>query len=249
MNLMQSMIQNKNWNPGTQIPAEQDLCEDCGVSRTVVRQALHELEVKGQIVSRKGKGTFVASPKISESLVQGLTGFYQDMVGRGLKPTTRVLHLRVIPCKENISQFLGIEAGSAVVDISRLRFIDELPIQLVNSFIPYSLCPQLAGVDLTDRSLYQYLEDECGLLITHGKRFLEAILASEQEAKLLQVERGAPLVMLESISYLADGLPIEYYRAVHRGDRSRFEVELVRSSDPKQFLGADCLPQSNPMIR
>ena len=75
--------------PGHQIPGEQELCELYGVSRTVVRQALRELELDGMITRRKGKGTFIAPPKISEGLVQKLTGFYQDMVERGLRPTTR----------------------------------------------------------------------------------------------------------------------------------------------------------------
>ena len=103
-------------------------------------------------------------------------------------------------------------------------------------------------MDLTNRSLYQYLEAECGLFIVRGRRLIEAVAANDLESKLLQVERGSPLVMLDSISYLDDGRPIEYYHAVYRGDRSRFEVELVRSRSPKQERETSNLPTSNALI-
>ena len=74
------------------------------------------------------------------------------------------------------------------------------------------------------------------MFIVRGRRFLEAVAANELEARLLQVERGSPLIRLESISYLEDGRPLEYYHAVHRGDRSRFEVELVRSRNYEHAL-------------
>jgi GntR family transcriptional regulator len=254
MNVMNEMIRDNTWKPGSQIPGELELCKEYGVSRTVVRQALRELEFSEIITRRKGKGTFVAEPKINEGLAQKLTGFYQDMVERGLKPVTKVLHQRVVPSNEKVSGYLQIPLGTQVIDINRLRSVADAPIQLVNTYIPYDLCPKLAEVDLTDRSLYAFLEEECGLFISHGRRYIEAVAANEHEAKLLNVERGAPLVMLDSISYLENGRPVEYYHAVHRGDRSRFEVELVRYRDPGKdlddnFLKAGNLPQSNPFLR
>ena len=218
-------------SPGDQIPGEQDLCELYGVSRTVVRQALRELELEGVINRRKGKGTFISPPKISEGLVQKLTGFYQDMVERGLKPVTKVLHQNVSPSNEKVAHFLNIKPGEKVIDILRLRFINEEPIQLVTTYIPFEICPALASVDLTNRSLYEFLETEAGVFIAKGRRYIEAVLANESEAVLLGIERGAPLVMLDSISFSENGQPIEYYHALHRGDRSRFEVELLRSRE------------------
>ena len=227
--LIKENLRQQVWKSGDRLPGEPELCAAYGISRTVVRQALRELELEGLIVRRKGKGTFVAEPKISEGLAQKLTGFYQDMVERGLKPVTQVLHHEVVPASARIAQYLDIPVGTAVVDIQRLRFINDEPILLVSSYLPHELCPKLATVDLTNRSLYEFLEKECGLFIARGRRYLEAVAAGETEARLLQVERGAPLVRLESISYSENGTPVEYYLALHRGDRSRFEVELVRN--------------------
>jgi GntR family transcriptional regulator len=232
MDILKEKVQLGNWVPGDQIPGEQNLCDLYRVSRTVVRQALRELELEGVINRRKGKGTFISLPKISEGLVQKLTGFYQDMVERGLKPVTKVLHQNVSPSNEKVARFLDIKPGEKVIDILRLRFINDEPIQLVTTYIPFEICPVLASVDLTNRSLYEYLETEGGVFIARGRRYIEAVLANESEATLLGIERGAPLVMLDSISFSENGQPIEYYHALHRGDRSRFEVELHRSREP-----------------
>jgi GntR family transcriptional regulator len=232
IDILKERVQQGIWVPGDQIPGEQDLCKLYGVSRTVVRQALLELELEGTIVRRKGKGTFITKPKISEGLVQKLTGFYQDMVERGLKPVTRVLHQAVIPASEKVAHYLGIEPGARVIEIERLRAINDEPILVVTTYIPFELCPPLATADLTERSLYEYLETQAGILLARGQRYIEAVPASESEAQLLGITRGAPVLMLDSISYTENGQAVEYYHALHRGDRSRFEVELLRLNEP-----------------
>jgi GntR family transcriptional regulator len=232
IDILKEKVQLAEWVPGDQIPGEQDLCEHYQVSRTVVRQALRELEYEGVITRQKGKGTFISLPKISEGLVQKLTGFYQDMMERGLKPGSKVLHQNVSPASEKVARFLEIKPGDRVIDIQRLRFINGEPIQLVTTYIPFEICPGLASIDLTNRSLYEYLEKEYGIFIAKGQRTIEAVLANEHEAALLGIDRGAPLLMLDSVSFSDTGQPIEYYHALHRGDRSRFEVELVRVREP-----------------
>jgi len=225
---LKEKIQSGEWQAGDQIPSEPDLCESYGVSRTVVRQSLREIELEGLITRRKGKGTFVSEPKLSESLAQKLTGFYQDMVERGHSIETQVLHHEVVPAEKKVADYLGVDPGTTVVDIKRLRFIKDEPIVLVTSYLPLHLCPDLAEADITNKSLYEFLENECGVIIAYGRRSIEAVAADQKEANLLQIEVGAPLILLDSVSYLEDDTPIEYYHAVHRGDRSKFEVELVR---------------------
>jgi GntR family transcriptional regulator len=232
---LKEKIDRGELKPGDQIPSEPELCEIYGISRTVVRQALKEMEYEGLIYRRKGKGTFVAEPKISESLVQKLTGFYQDMVDRGHKPITQVLSHEVEPANAKVARHLGLEPGTRVFAIERLRFVEQVPIVLVTTYLPYELCPRLVDYDLSDKSLYEVLEKEFGIVLSHGHRTIEAVAANEREAELLQVDECDPLIMLNSVTYLEDGTPIEYYHAVHRGDRSRFEVELVRMRENSEL--------------
>ena len=236
-------IEQGLWKPGDQIPGEADLCELFEVSRTVVRQALNELVHEGLIARMKGKGTFVAEPKIREGLMAKLTGFYQDMVDRGLTPVTQVLTQEVIPANATVAGHLNLELNTPVIVIERLRFIQDEPILFVKTHLPYHLCPKLAQTNLTNQSLYAFLENECGLVITRGHRSIEAIPADEYQAKLLRVPIRAPLISLNSISFLENGTPLEYYHALHRGDRSRFEVELVRVRE--QGGGKRLIPSEN----
>jgi len=243
-------IESGRWQPGQKIPSEAELCEAFGVSRTVVRQALNELVNEGLLYRRKGKGTFVAKPKIAESLVQSLTGFYEDMVARGLTPVTQVLEQKLIPASKKVAGMLNLKEGDLVIKIDRLRSVNNEPILIVTTFIPYQICPALLEEDLTNQSLYAVLEDKYNLEIARGRRTLEAISASEEDAKLLGIEEGDPLVLLKSVSYLKDGRPIEYFEAKHRGDRSRFEVELIRirEGDKARRDSPTDLPRSNILV-
>lgn len=247
---LKEQIENGAWKPGQKIPSEAELCETFDVSRTVVRQALNELVHEGVLYRRRGKGTFVAEPKIRESLVQHLTGFYEDMVALGLNPSTKVLAQKVVSAPPKIADALGLEEGEPVVMIDRLRFVDGEPIVLVITYVPEKLCPELINEDLSTQSLYAILEQKYGLELVYGHRTLEAVAASEEEAKLLEIEEGDPIVLLRSISYLKDGRPVEYFKAKHRGDRSRFEVELVRPGkaeelSPEDIFSFKDLPRSN----
>lgn len=228
--------------PGQQVPSEAELCQAFRVSRTVVRQALDDLVNEGLLYRRKGKGTFVAKPKIRESLVQKLTGFYQDMVDRGFTPVTRVLEQTVVPASKLLAERLSIPTGEQVIKIDRLRFINNEPLVFVTTYIPYAMCPGLLHEDLTNQSLYAVLEEKYGLEIVRGRRTLEAVAASEQDAALLEISPGAPIVLLKSVSYLRDGRPVEYYEAKHRGDRSQFEVELIRVRPGEKLEKEDLLP-------
>jgi len=247
---LRERIEKGTWKPGQQIPSEAELCAASDVSRTVVRQALNELVQEGVLYRRKGKGTFVAEPKIRESLVQHLTGFYEDTVAAGLQPSTKVLEQKVIPAPPKIAEALGLKEGDPVIMIDRLRFVDGEPIVLVVSYLPYRVCPEFVNEDVSTQSLYAILERKYGLELVFGRRTLEAVAATKEEAELLEIDEGDPIVLLRSISYLKDGGPIEYFKARHRGDRSRFEVELFRPGMVETLSHEDVsalrnLPRSN----
>lgn len=224
---LESLI-NRSLHVGDQLPGEQKLCELFGVSRTVIRHALEQLDRDGLIVRIMGKGTFVAEPKINEGLAGRLTGFYEDMVEQGYTPVSKVLRQERIDADARLARKLNLQVGDPVILIRRLRYVNDVPLQLVTTYLPEALCPEALHTDFTQRSLYIFLRSECDLHIAQGKRMLEAVLATEEEAELLQINPGAPLILLDSVSYLEDGRPLEYYRAVHRSDRARFEVNLLR---------------------
>lgn len=226
---IENRIRDKQWRPGQLLPSEQELCERVGVSRTVVRQAVAELERKGLVSKQSGKRSTVAFPKYEGGLMQNLGGFYEDAVAKGRKPSTRVLELKVVPAPASAAEALRIAEGEAVILLNRLRFLDNEPEVLVVTYLLERGCPGLLKEDFSDQSLYEVLDRKYGLRITQGFRTIEAITLDRADAKLLGTKAGSAALLLKSIGLLADGRPLEYYVAKHRGDRAKFEVRLDRS--------------------
>ncbi len=235
--VLSDRIKYGTWKTGDRLPSESELCQTFAVSRPVIRQALRELMTEGLIVRHKGRGTFVAAPKIREGLFQRLSGFFQDMIAQGYTPLTRVFKQEVVPANLKVATQLRIDQSTPVIEIERLRYVQDEPIVWVVTFIPYALCPALLNADLSQQSLYALLENQYGLAVARGHRTLEAVAAQQYQANLLQVPVGSPLVSMHSVSYLDNGTPLEYYHALHRGDRSQFVVELIRIREQGEVSG------------
>ncbi len=242
-------LSRRQAEPGQQIPSEAEFCRAFGVSRTVVRQCLDDLVNEGLLYRRKGKGTFVAKPKIHRSLFQKLTSFYQDMVDHGFEPETHVVEQKLVRASKAIAEQLNLEAGSKVIRLVRLRSIEQEPLALSDTYLPYALCPGLLEEDFSHQSLYTLLEEKYGLEIARGRRAVEAIGANAEDARLLRCEMGSPLILLRGVCYLKNGCPVEYSESRHRGDRSQFDVELVRVRTGDNVLFQESssfsLPKSN----
>ncbi|UKY54171.1 GntR family transcriptional regulator [Streptomyces inhibens] len=224
-------IERRKLQPGDRLPGDHELCRTYEVSRTVVRQALNELESEGVIERIKGRGTFISSPKTAEGLVQSLTGLYEDVAARGGELRSDVRRLEVVPADAQVAAELQREPGHPVIVIERLRFVNEEPWVLTTTHVPQEVAPGLLDEDLTRQSLYALLEDKYGVQLVKGRRSVEAATASAELARSLGVGQGAPVLVLRNVSFGADGRPVESFVAFHRGDRSRFEVELARRGE------------------
>ena len=214
---------------GDILPGEHRLCEQFKVSRTVVRQALAQLEYQGVIERVKGKGTFVARQKVPESLVHTLTGLYEEVAARGGHVRSEVRRQEIIAADDDVADSLGVPPQSPVVVIERLRFVDEEPWSWTTTYLPHDIGSLVVHEDLRDQSLYALLATH-GMRAVRGVRSAEAASADRAQAALLKVGIGKALLVLRSISYDENEQPMEYFIAYHRGDRSRFEFQLSASS-------------------
>jgi GntR family transcriptional regulator len=223
-------IKRRKLQPGDRILGDHELCSRYDVSRTVVRQALAELENEGVIERVKGRGTFVSHPKTAEGLVQSLTGLFEDVAARGGHLRSDVRRLEVLPADAAVAADLDIPVETPVIHLERLRFVDDEPWVWTVTHLPESVAPGLVHEDLTDRSLYEVLESSYDVRLVRGVRSVEAALATAAQARLLGIRRGDPLLVLRSVSLGESGRPVESFVAFHRGDRSRFQVELTRAA-------------------
>lgn len=219
-------ITNQHEDRDRPIPTEVEISANFNISRPTVRQAINELVVEGYLIRQKGKGTFITKPKISQAFLQNLDSFNNEMVKKGLEPSTKVLGLEVLSCDEKVGEALKVPTGSKVIQLRRLRFANGEPIVYVVTYLPFDRCQPIMEKNLEFESLYGILRDVCGLSLLKAVRNLEAVLAGEYEAKILDIDKGAPIQYIESITYLTDETPIEYSLAKYRGDRSQFTFEL-----------------------
>lgn len=210
-----------------QLPSEAELGELSGVSRITVRRALGTLENEGRIYRRQGIGSFVAPPPLPQGLVR-LTDFAQDMERAGLSASSRVLHRAPEAAPPAVADALGLEAGVPTVRLDRLRFGDGAPVALDRTWLPPFYAQFLDGHDLTTETIYRVLERDYGIPVVRGRYRIEAAVASVQEAAALGVPDGAPLLLVERVSFTASDKPIYYQRRVYRADRVAFDLELAR---------------------
>ncbi|MGV8026437.1 MAG: GntR family transcriptional regulator [Anaerolineaceae bacterium] len=213
---------------GDQLPGEPVLCNLFAVSRTVIRQALAELEHEGLVARKKGKGTFIIEPETFEKLSGNLTGFYQHMKKRGHIAYSQILKQEIIHAEKDIASNLNIKPGNLVLQLDRLRYIDNEPVVLTNTYIPSHFVPGLEKMELSNESLYGVIEREYGIVVSRAYRTIGAIVANEYHAGLFKIEKGDPLIVINNIEYSSDGTLFAYYYGLFRGDRNVFEVEMVK---------------------
>lgn len=235
--IVRKLIAQEQWRQGDKLPSEREFCETFGISRITVRKALDSLAAEGLVRTNKGIGTFVSEKKYPEKWASFPIGFTDSLASQGYRIDTQVLTLETISPTEKIAKELELSGGSLVVHLHRLRFIAKEPILIVSSYLPQHLVPGIEQNDFTHQSLYQVLRSNYGLKIDRVKRGIEAVAATEKESLLLQIAAGAPLLQIESTSYMPDGKPAEYFLAKRRGDRTRFELELSNHAFANYGLG------------
>lgn len=221
-----ALISSQAIAPGHILPSEHELCRSLGVSRTVVRQALGQLENQGIVDRVRGKGTFVAHPKVAESLLRTLVGLYEDATERGGIVRSEVLDHGTIPAVGEVAGALQVTPGTPVVRLERVRIVDDEPWSRSIVWMPAEVGEHTYSADMRTDSLYQVLRRH-GIVGMTGTRSVEAVVATSETARLLHIPRGSALLKLRSIRKDPEGKAIEYFVAFHRGDRSRFEFELA----------------------
>jgi GntR family transcriptional regulator len=217
-------ISSGEWSPGTQIPPEDQLCEQFRVSRVTIRHALRNLVAQGLLDRERGRGTFVRDTTLTAG-ARGLTSFSAEMEALGLKAGGRTLSAAVQSADADIAGALELEPGEPVVAIRRLRTGDGRPVGVQTAYLPADQFPELEALPLDGRSLYAVLRDQYGVTPAEAIETFRIAHVSESDAELLQVEAGACAFAVERLTSDAHQ-PFEFVRSMMRGDRYRVRLVL-----------------------
>lgn len=227
---LRQQIQSGGLQPGQKLPAERDLAHSAEVSRMTARQALAYLVRSGLVTVRHGVGAFVAEPKVAYSIFQ-LRSFTESMAQQGRQVSSQVLVQAVEPPPPTAAAALHLADGARALKLVRLRSVEAVPLLLETSYVAETLCPDLAQTDLTDRSLYAVLEEQYGLKVARAWQTFEATSANDYEQQIFALQAHVPMLLLEGVTYTPKETPLEYFRAVYRGDRCSFVFESRRSDE------------------
>jgi len=220
-------IEQGDWQPGDQIPSENQLVNEFNVSRNTAKKAIEELVQDGLLYRKQGKGTFVAKPRLQQSLM-GLYSFSKVFKEKGLSPKDILIEIREVKPTQEIIQELQIPEDETVFEMKRLRCVEEDPYILESSFFPKSVISDMSMLNKVGQiSLYDFLEQELNIRIKRAIEAFEPVLITKDESVYLETEEGKPALLLERTAFDTNGVPVEFCRSIVRGDRCRFYTELT----------------------
>ena len=226
--IVKKKIESGEWPIGSQIPTEEDLCNMFNVSRATVRTAVLELVRQGYLKRQQGKGTFIYKNILSDGLAM-LTNLKELMFEDGLAITTKVMARTVMMPVDGLDVRLNVPPDKHIIYIKRLSSIDEEPVLLQESYVPYHLCPLLLKDDIGHQSLFDIFEKNYGIKITRVDNHLDITHLTLNESMAIGLTEDAAAILLTQHFYSGDTL-IMYARSVKRPDRFQFFIDLERKS-------------------
>jgi GntR family transcriptional regulator len=187
---------------------------------------LEVLSRQGLLDRRQGDGTYIAEPKIERD-ANRLVPFTKGMRRQGYTTGAQVIMLEQRAASVSMAAQLEVPVSTPIYYGHRLRCLNQMPVMLEKFALPVSRFPDLETHNLNDRSLYEVMDVEYGVVISRARQSLEAVPATEYEAKWLAVGPGAPLMLEERLGLDANNQPVEYAKDLYRGDRFRFVTDLA----------------------
>jgi len=227
---VRALIIDGKLKPGDMLPSEFSLSDQLGISRLVVHRAFRELVTEGLLIRKRAKGTFVSPPiKRGYTVVGPLLSMTESMAKDGLRPQNQILVQEVIPARGTVKVELRLSEGAGVVHLYNLRLVGGLPLAIEDMYFPAERFPALADMDLNNRSVYVTLEK---LYDSHPQEALDLVSAgsaTRDEARLLGINKGAPVMRVQRTSTDRQGLPVEFSKVVFHAERYQFVARVQRT--------------------
>lgn len=220
-NEIRHQIDSGKYLSGDRLPPERKLCEEFGVSRITIRQALDTLEDLNIIARKQGKGTYILPfeygrlPEIISRFTEGVEN-----------PDTRLLDLTRMNSDMYIQQKMGLAVDTPIYKLSRLTMSDGRPLLLEYSFIPYTVAPNLDKFNFGKLSLYQVLEQYYSVKIDHAFETLNPISLNKKDAALLEKPEDTVAMNLERFACANDRV-IEFTSSLMADDEYKYTVDLI----------------------
>lgn len=217
-------IKTNIYKVGDQFPTENELCKEFDVSRTTVRIALTQMAQEGFLIRQRGRGSFVAEPKVYQTLSHTENRFSQQLQAQGKKGTIALKKIEVIPANGAKQDQFKLEENDPIQKIKRVRLSNNEITQYEVAYVPWKIAPGLNKEHL-ETSLYQTLKNTYNISIYKTTEIVEITLADKDISHYLECEIGQPCFYIETVAEDKDGRIIEFSRSYFRGDKTSFNIE------------------------
>ncbi|ASR35536.1 GntR family transcriptional regulator [Prauserella marina] len=205
-----SQIQAGLLAPAAQLPGENDLAKQYGVSRMTVRQALDLLDTDRFVVRRHGSGTFVSDLAKRGRRLNRLRSFADELAGSDGAVASRIVRSETAAASAEVAGVFGVEEGDTVNRITRVRLIEGTPAALQDAWVPYAVAPSLCREPLLGGSLYRTLSERYGVQLRYADQSMTAALLESEQAELLDAEPGGAVLESRRTTYGGAGEVVEF---------------------------------------
>jgi len=224
---VRTLINQDKLKQGQTFYSEGAIARTLGISKMPVRQAFQKLRSQGLLVIARGKRPVIGSASVTWNFQQ-LRGFSEEMRRRGLVPSARLLGITVEEPEPEVAQALKLNLGERVYCCKRLRFMTGEPVAVVTSYLPARIFAGIDKQDLEKQSLYHIIEHTYKRKLRSAEEVIGAVIAGEEEGKILETACGSPLLLIRETTYDIQNVAIEYSVSLLRADRYTASVISVR---------------------
>lgn len=221
---LERAITNGEVMPGQLIEDEISMARRLEVSRPTTRRAFQELVNRGLLTRRRGVGTRVTPSQVHRPLE--LTSLNEDLRNAGYKPSTRVISYEIMEADAEQARALELEEGAGVLLVHRLRLVNNQPLAVLVNQIPLDVAPKWA--DLQTYGLYECFARQGARPVT-ASQVIGARAATEEEAQILQISAGDPLLIMDRVSYDESGRAVEVAHHLYRPSDYSFSFTVFAS--------------------
>ncbi|NTI63210.1 GntR family transcriptional regulator [Agrobacterium rhizogenes] len=219
-------INRQEWRPGESIPSEAELSATYGVAVGTVRKAIDQLVADGVVERHQGRGTYVRRARFNSSLFRFFR--FQSESGERRVPESRILRRESIAAPSAVASALRLREGDPVISLSRLRLIGGVPLLAEEIWLERSRFEALLTIDTSEFGdlLYPLYEERCEQVVVSAEETLTVEIAPPLQARLLGLDPGSPLVVIERVAFDLERRPIEWRRSRGPADRFRYHVDI-----------------------
>ncbi len=228
-NVLQDRILGRHYALGEKLPTERAMCDEFGISRITCRHAIRLLQERGLVERSPGRGTFVRS--IRPRKVPILVNDYSESIKKEAPNTGRRLFTwaEVAPPDE-IAEILGLFKSETCRFAERVDFLDEEPLAFDKAYLPKVLCAGLTEETLARVDFLDVWLSEQGLRLSHVWNAVEAVMATSEMKKKLQLSGSCPMLKSTDIMYSPGNKPLAVFVTFYRGDRFKLISTNVKGA-------------------